>query len=94
MKFNVYLYDADHSEVSHSRALTHFVDSMDDVFIYIVDDWNDLRVRIGTMNGISSANLQIGYQREIYTSDDNTHSVTHGSGSDWHNGISLFVLKK
>lgn len=94
MKFNIYMYDGDHERVSHRKALTHYAPAMDDTFIYIVDDWNDLRVRQGTMEGISQAKLSIDYQREIFTSDDNTHSKVYGKDSDWHNGIAIFVLHK
>ena len=94
MKFNVYMYDGDHTSESQSRAITHFLDAMDDVFIYIVDDWNDKRVRDGTLEGIHRANLNTCYQREIYTSDDNSHAKIHGKDSDWHNGVCFFVLKK
>lgn len=94
MKCNLYLYDGDHEEDSHARALTHFVASMDNTFIYIVDDWNDLRVRVGTFRGISEAGITIGYKREVYTSDDNSHAKVYGPESDWHNGICIFVLTK
>jgi hypothetical protein len=94
MKCNVYLYDGDHTSESHRRALTHFINSMDDTFIYIVDDWNDLRVRVGTLSGIAECRLRICYHREIYTTHDNTHPVIHGPNSEWHNGMSVFVLSK
>lgn len=92
--FNIYLYDGDHTMESHARALAHFINNMDDVFIYMVDDWNDLRVREGTIKGISDANIHVKYQREIYTTDDNSHPVVHGEHSDWHNGLCIFVLTK
>lgn len=94
MKFNVYMYDGDHERSSHCRALTHFISNMDDTFIYIVDDWNDKRVRDGTFDGIIQCGLTVEYQREIFTSDDNSHGVPYGPASDWHNGISIFVLRK
>lgn len=94
MMFNVYLYDGDHSTESQEKALTHFLSSLDDVFIYIVDDWNDPRVRQGTLSGIGAASLQVCYRREILTSDDGVHPSIHSQQSDWHNGIAMFVLKK
>jgi hypothetical protein len=94
MKFNIYMYDGDHTSESHSKALTHFLDCMEDVFIYIVDDWNDKRVRDGTLQGIDYANLNTCYRREVFTSDDNSHAKKHGKDSYWHNGVCFFVLKK
>lgn len=94
MTCNVYLYDGDHTTESHEKALTHFLTSLDDVFIYIVDDWNDPRVRRGTLSGISAASLQICYRRDLLTSDDGVHPSVHSQQSDWHNGIAMFVLQK
>lgn len=93
-KFNIYLYDGDHQRSSQCKALTHYITHMDDVFIYIVDDWNDLRVRQGTYDGIQQTNSAILYQRAIFTTNDNSHPKIHGENSDWHNGISIFVLQK
>lgn len=83
-KFNIYLYDGDHKKGSHTKALCHFYDCLDDEFIYLVDDWNWQKVRSGTMKGIKNTDLKILYQKEIRTPKNN----------EWHNGISIFVLKK
>jgi len=93
-KFNVYMYDGAHGETSHFQAINHYLDCLDDEFIYLIDDWNWERVRNGTMKSIKQNNLKILYQKEIRTTSDNSHGEPRGQNSDWHNGISIFVLKK
>jgi hypothetical protein len=86
-KFNVYMYDGDHRREDHERALTHYHDAMDDVFIYVVDDWNWDFVRKGTYDGIEKLGLDIEYKKEIFTPNN-------GTRDSWWNGIVAFVLKK
>ena len=38
-KFNIYMYDGNHSNESHYKALLHYYNCLDDMFIFIVDDW-------------------------------------------------------
>jgi len=93
--FNIYMYDGAHDKTSTYKALNHYLGCLDDEFIYLVDDWNDIdglgvqhdNIRKGTMESIKNNNLSILYQKEIFTpSNDNKN--------DWHNGISIFVLRK
>jgi hypothetical protein len=85
--FNIYMYDGNHTETSHYQALNHYLPCLDNIFIYLVDDWNWDNVRTGTMKGIKDTNCEIMYQKEIFTESNNP-------SNDWHNGISIFVLKK
>jgi len=89
-KFNIYMYDGHHSETNHFKALNHYTSCLDDEFIYLVDDWNLLQVREGTLKSIKNSNLEILYQKEIYT------KAKGGMGQpyEWWNGLSIFVLKK
>lgn len=93
-KFNIYMYDGDHTEKSHFEALNYYLSCLDNEFIYMIDDWNWESVRNGTINSIKENNCEILYQKEIRTTDDNTHPKICGQNSDWHNGISIFVLRK
>ena len=86
-KFNIYMYDGNHTETSHFQALNYYLSCLDNEFIYLVDDWNNEIIRNGTLNSIKHKNLEILYQKEIYT-ESNSHL------NDWHNGISIFVLKQ
>ena len=62
-KFNIYMFDGNHTENSHYQALTNYLPCLDDEFIYLVDDWNWSEVRDGTLNSIKDNNCNILYQK-------------------------------
>ncbi len=93
-KFNIYLYDGNHTNESHYKALLHFYDCLDDVFIFIVDDWNWEDVRSGTMNSIEKLGLKVLYEREIRLTWDNSHSPRPLADRTWWNGIYVAILQK
>jgi len=90
-KFNIYMYDGNHSYDSHYKSLTYFIDSMDDEFILIVDDWNWFDVQKATMDSISNLKLKILWSKEIKLNND---GVTTHDKDGWWNGISVFLIKK
>lgn len=95
-KFNIFMYDGNHSVESHRKALSYFKHYMEPAFIFIVDDWNSVRVRKGTLNSIVDNNFTVKYKKEIFTTRDGKHpkpNMSRGNG-DWHNGICVFVLEK
>jgi hypothetical protein len=94
-KFNMYTFDGPHGVQDHSKALSHFIDCLDDEFIFVVDDWNWECVRVGTLNAIRTLHLNVLYKTEIRTTPDNSH-VRWGSSEqqNWHNGIFMAVLQK
>ncbi len=93
-KFNIYLYDAGHSQDCQYRALTHYYNCLDDVFIFIVDDWNVKEVRDGTFQAIKQLNLTIHYEKDIRHTWDNTHTPFEYAGKVWWNGIYVAILEK
>lgn len=93
-RFNIYLYDGNHTMDSQYRALSHYYDCLDDVFIFIVDDWNMEEIREGTMNAIRDLGLKVHYKREIRMTWDNTHTPFDIAGRTWWNGIFVAVLEK
>lgn len=93
-KYNIYLYDGDHTYDSQYKALTHYINCMDDTFIYVVDDWNDDPVRRGTMDAIRDLNLKNIWNKEIRLTQDNTHTPPELAGSTWWNGMYVCVLSK
>ena len=93
-KFNIYMYDGNHTNESHYRALLHYYNCLDDVFIFIVDDWNWKDVRDGTLNSIQKLNLKILYQKEIRLTWDNSHTPQPQAKDTWWNGIYVAILKK
>jgi hypothetical protein len=93
-KFNIYLYDGDHSYDSHYKALTYYINNMDDTFVFIVDDWNWQQVRDATIKSIKDLNLTTVYEKEIRTSWDNSVPPLHEIRKTWWNGMYVAVLKK
>lgn len=93
-KFNVFMYDGGHTKEEHYNALKYYYDCMDDIFIYIVDDWNWSDVRDGTFDSIRDLNLTFLYQKEIRLTYDNTHTEVNLARETWHNGIYVALLKK
>jgi len=93
-KFNIYMYDGNHSNESHYKALLHYYNCLDDVFIFIVDDWNWKDVRDGTLNSIEKLNLKVIYEKEIRLTWDNSHTPQPEASQTWHNGIYVAILQK
>jgi hypothetical protein len=94
-KFNIYMYDGNHTNDSHYKALLHYYDCLDDVFIFIVDDWNWKDVRDGTNNSIQTLKLEVLYEKEIRTTNDDTHPQWGSPEQQaWHNGIYVAILQK
>jgi hypothetical protein len=93
-KFNIYMYDGNHTNESHYKALFHYYNCLDDVFIFIVDDWNAPDVRNGTINAIKNLNLKVLYEREIRLTWDNSHTPIPEARRTWWNGIYVAVLQK
>lgn len=90
-KFNIYLYDGGHSYQEHYNALVYYYNTLEDEFIYMVDDWNWNWIRDATRKVISDLQLQVVYDREIRITYDNSVSKDK---EGWWNGIAVFILKK
>ena len=88
-KFNIYMYDGEHSAESQYKALTHYYDCLDDIFIYIVDDWAMEEIRDGTNKAISDLNLKTLYEKHIITEEDGLLGK-----QGWWNGIYIAVFSK
>ena len=93
-KFNIYMYDGNHSHDSHYKALLHYYDCLDDVFIFLVDDWNWKAVRNATRKSIQDLNLTILYEQEIRLTWDNSHTSQPQAKETWWNGIYVAILQK
>ena len=93
-KFNIYMYDGNHTNDSHYKALTHYYNCLDDMFIFIVDDWNWIDVRNGTLSAINNLNLKVLYEREIRLTYNNYHTPMPLAKATWWNGIYVAILKK
>lgn len=93
-KFNVYLFDGPHAEEDHRDGIVCALPALAERFLLIVDDWNWLDVRLGTMRGLISSQLKIEAAIEIRTTMDDTHPAIYGAQSDWHNGYILAILNR
>jgi hypothetical protein len=93
--FNIYMYDGNHTKNSHYRALVHYYDCLDDMFVFIVDDWNWPDVREGTREAIQECKFSVLYERFIRTTnDDSTPLKGSKEQIHWHNGIYVAILQK
>ena len=94
-KFNIYLFDGDHSAQSHYQAIKDYLRQMDDVFVYIVDDYNFNEVRQGTQRAINELGLTTVWKKEVrLTNDDQfTHDQEEAKNTYW-NGVCVFIFKK
>lgn len=90
-KFNIYMYDGNHTYDSHYKSLSYFIDALDDEFILIVDDWNWDDVQRATIDSIKDLNLKVLWNKEIKL---NNKGATTYDKDGWWNGISVFLIKK
>ena len=93
-KFNIYLYDGGHTYQEQYNALKYYINTMDDVFIYVVDDWNDEPVRSGTFDAIRDLKLTNVWNKEIRLTYNNKHTPPEIAHKTWWNGCYICVLKK
>jgi hypothetical protein len=77
---NFYLYDGEHSFDAQRKALTHFYAMLDDVFIFLVDDYGWDAAKAGTQDAIGELGLERLYERELI--------------DGWWNGLYVSVLRK
>lgn len=89
-KFNIYLYDAGHSEENQFKALTYFNEYLDDTFVLLVDDWDDRDVQKGTIRAIQELNYKIEYMWEGAGQFGNWEP----SSNTWWNGFLVALIKK
>lgn len=93
--FNVYLYDGGHTEEDHYKSLTYYINNMEHIFLFIVDDYNWPEVRDGTFKAIQDLKLKIIFRHEIFMSPDDLKNMPNHKGNDtWWNGCGIFVLQK
>jgi len=93
-KFNIYMYDGNHSQENHCMALLYYYNCLDDIFIFIVDDWNWQAVRDGTFKSFQELNLKILYEKEIRLTWDNSVTPEPELSKGWWNGIYVAILQK
>ncbi len=93
-KFNIFMYDGEHSYDSQYKALSYYYDCLDDIFIFIADDWNWENVRNGTHKSIEDLKLKILHEKEIRLTNDNSHTPINYAKMSWWNGLYVVLLQK
>jgi hypothetical protein len=90
-KINIYLYDGEHRYEDQYKALEYYYSILDDVFIFIVDDFDPFEgwegVEKGTKDSIKDLKLRIIFDQHLKSNGRN-------DGKSWWNGYYIAVLKK
>lgn len=87
-KFDMYLYDAIHSESGQQRAVSCFLEWLTDEYIFLVDDWSFDGVERGTRNGIKLSGVEVLYEKILETPEGVAHNEA------WHNSFAVFYLRQ
>jgi hypothetical protein len=92
-KINFYFYDAEHSKEKQKQAFTYYNDRLDDVFLTVIDDWNDPFAREGTFAAFKELEYELLYGRDLFTE---YYNKTGGAGNPYTfwNGLGVFLVKK
>ncbi|GMH84507.1 hypothetical protein TrVE_jg8021 [Triparma verrucosa] len=88
-KFSVYFFDGPHEVLDHFRAIIEFYEYLEETSVIIIDDWNFVDVRWGTLAAFEGLPLDIMYEKTIMTTQNSALDET-----EWHNGVGIFVVKK
>ena len=93
-KFNILLYDATIQYDDIYKTLPHFINCMENIFVYIVDDINWRYILEAAKKSIDDLKLTILYEKKIFLTDNDTHTPIDIARNSWWNGIYIVVLKK
>ena len=86
-KFNVYFYDGKHDHEDQKLALSYYLDTLEDDFIFICDDWNFAQVKTGTREGYAQTGIRVHKEWELPAN-------FNGDKENWWNGFYVAVCSK
>ncbi len=87
-KIDIYSFDGFHSYDTQSKALSEFLDNMNDRFVFLVDDLGWSYVFDGTRRGFANLHDKIEIEKEwILGLEYQNHPI-------WHNGVGIFLINK
>ena len=92
--FNIYMFDGPHEEDDQYDGLVLVQAALDNRYFLIVDDWNWIQVRLGTLRALCDLKCKLVYGIELRTTLDNSNPKTASEKSDWHNGYFISVIQK
>jgi hypothetical protein len=88
-KFNVYMFDGPHEKLDQYNGVKLALPALDNIYTLIVDDYNDKQVQDGTVEALADLNQTVIASITILS-----HDNPYLSGSDWHNGYFIAVIKQ
>jgi hypothetical protein len=86
---DVYFFDGPHEIQDHYRSLVDYFPLLSGTSILVVDDWNFVDVRVGTLAALDVLPVGVVYEKYVYTKKNVAVDET-----EWHNGMAVFVLEK
>jgi hypothetical protein len=90
-QFDTYLYDGGHSYEEQYKALTHYYDSLQDIFYYICDNYNTRDVEKATQDAIRDLNIQVVSEFKLFGNQYVTESTVNGFWNGYY--VALCVKK-
>ena len=84
---DVYFYDGEHTNKNQKTAISYYLNSMKNEFIYVCDDWFWWDVIQETKETIKELNLTVLYEKILPQNTDTNKDL-------WWNGVYVGVLKK
>ena len=64
--YNVYFYDGPHSEEDTYKSLSVYDEVLNDIFIYIVDDWQEDEIQNGAKRAINDLGYVVHYEVSLH----------------------------
>jgi len=93
-RHNVYLFDGPHTRQDHVDGILLAQAALDDEFVLIIDDWNWVQVRAGTLTALEQAGLRVHLGIEVRTAADGEMPPVMMQDSHWHNGYLIAVVSR
>tara|TARA_R110001592_G_scaffold347883_1_gene641668 strand:- start:1287 stop:2018 length:732 start_codon:yes stop_codon:yes gene_type:complete len=95
---DIYFFDGPHKEEDQYNGIVKAHDSLADIAIILVDDWNWGGPKRGTNKALKTLGLTVHHRCEIFTYpetyDSKTGAINRFQNSDWHNGVAMFIVSK
>lgn len=90
-QFNMYMCDGNHNSYNRLKCLLHYYSCLDEIFIFIINQWNFNAVKMETKDLFKNVNLKVLYEKEIIINFKPPSSELQDT---WWNGIYVAILQK
>lgn len=88
-EIDFYFYDAAHGYDDHLNALLKVFPNLAKTFIFVVDDWNGVEAKTGTMDSITQLDKEVKLIKQWDIGD-----TVDSDGQGWWNGFGIFLMEK